>query len=115
MFDHLDKMESQETQIKFLYDNFVILNNINSENNRNLLTKLGAQAIIIAAHMKNFTLLGNIEEELKLRSTSPFFEVARAYTLDRSSRVSSSNFRSEWSTINKENRLQQVYVVRNLK
>jgi hypothetical protein len=31
MFDHLDKMESQETQIKFLYDNFDILNNINSD------------------------------------------------------------------------------------
>jgi type I restriction-modification system DNA methylase subunit len=72
MFDHLDKMESQESQIKFLYDNFVILNNINRENNRNLLTKLGAQAIIIAAHMKNFTLLGNIAEELKPRSASPF-------------------------------------------
>jgi hypothetical protein len=57
MFDHLDKMESQETQIKFLYDNFVILNYINSNNSRNLLTKLGAQAIIIAAHMKNFALV----------------------------------------------------------
>jgi hypothetical protein len=39
MLDHLDKIESQESQIKFLYDNFVILNNNNMENNRNLLTK----------------------------------------------------------------------------
>jgi hypothetical protein len=103
MFDHLNKMESQETQIKFLHDNFLILNNINSKNNRNLLTKLGTQAIVIAAQMKNFTLLGNIAEELKLRSRSPFFEVASAFILDRSRRVSSSNFGSGWPIINKEN------------